>query len=246
MPEDYRVKESGGSSYIFVPADQLAYAFQYPGNGDYSYPSADISGTSLTYTWKDQTGSPIAVVGLQTGSAVATINGSGTDIVMGPFVEGGRTFVPVNLLFELLGMEADTFRDVVYFHYKTDFSAAALSGSWNTSDVSICTGYKDVVSGLVSLSSFDFSYVFSPDGTYNLGFAKTGSYNDELLLQSGRYKVLGFSVICYDILETKYAGTPYLLSYRNKALADPEILFISEYDTAEKKIRLDGTWYHHP
>ena len=142
-------------------------------------------------------------------------------------------------------MKVELFQDRLCLQYEDDFPLDILVGSWSYSNVSIFTGYKNLITGEISFPSFDCTYTFNADGTYRIGLASSGPYlPPAILFQTGKYKVIGNTVIYYDVYETLYKGRPLVLQYEKKHMGDRlGFDFINDYDAENDKIRfLD--WYN--
>jgi hypothetical protein len=242
--EEYRIREINGDSFIFLPFERFKYVFKMP-NSDYRYPDVTLQDGRISVGWKDGKGEIVLQVVMDVGSNKAYTFGETIDITVTPFEEGGIVYVPVNLFIGLFEMQMVTFEGRICFQYPNDFPQEALAGTWSTSEIGLFTRYKDIVTGLVSLPSFDFSYAFNPDGTYRLAMASSGGYEDGFLFQQGKYRVIGNTIIYYDQYETYYKGSPLTLQYENKYMEDRlECSFIDNYKHEEGKIELGLIWYH--
>lgn len=242
---DYTIRENGQDTFIFIPLDKFEYAFIYPYSANNKYPDVIERDDSFDIIWKD--GQEILLeISMNVDSPEALVNGQPVDITFGPYRQDGKIMVPVNIFVEALEMKAEVFMGRVYLQYSNGFNPGILAGSWYYTDTDIFTGFKDLVTGLVSLPSFDASYTFRNDGTYNLGMISVGGFNDLCIVQSGKYKVIGNTIIYYDIVETIYEGTPFQLKYKDKHREAPEYDFINNYNTEEEKIEIDGFWLHRP
>ncbi|MEN6314197.1 MAG: S-layer homology domain-containing protein [Clostridiaceae bacterium] len=243
--DEYAITEINNEDYIFLPYDRFKSVFIMPYT-DYRYPETGIKDGKVTAAWKNKQGEINLEVIMSVGSPVVYINGQQGDITVGPYYKNDVLYVPINCFIELFSMKAEIFQGKLCLQYKDDFPQDILTGSWGYSNVSVYTGYKDIVTGLVSLPSFDFSYTFNSDGTYNLGMAGSGSYQqDALLLQTGKYRVIGNTIIFYDVYETLYKGSPLLLQYEKKYMGDRlEFTFIDDYDAEKNKIELNLSWYN--
>ena len=102
-----------------------------------------------------------------------------------------------------------------------------------------------MVTGAISLPSFDWSYCFNPDGTYRVVAASCGGMKDGIVIQTGKYQLIGNTIIYYDEIETLYEGTPLMLIYEERHMGDRiNLEFIDDYNQEEDKIMLGLTWYH--
>lgn len=243
---DYSVKVVGSDSFIFIPYDKFKYAFKYPYSGDYCYPDITEENDEITTAWKDSKGDVYLNVVMKMDSAEATVNGGSVDIIAGPYLNNGRVMIPINLFIQALKMKAEVFNGITYIECEENFPQDTLAGSWYSSDMNVFTGFKDLTTGAVSLPAFASSYTFNKDGTYHMGMISAGGFSDTLILQNGKYKIIGNTVIRYDIVETIYKGTPFKLDYKDKKKDKPEYDFINNYNTDEDKIEIAGFWHHRP
>lgn len=242
--DNYAVSEVNGESYIFLPFDRFKYVFKVPA-AEYKYPEVSMVDGEIHVGWKDAQGEVYMEVLMELGSSVAYLNQAEVDIVVGPYKDGDTVFVPVNLFIEMFEMQSVLFQGRLCFEYPNDFPKETLEGSWSYSHISIFTGYKDMVTGVISLPSFDWSYTFNPDGTYRMAAVSSGSAQDTLILQSGKYQVIGNVIVYYDQYETLYKGSPLTLKYEKKHMGDRlEFSVIDNYNEKEDKIELDLNWYH--
>lgn len=243
---DYTIKVIGTESFIFIPYDKFKYAFKYPYSGDYNYPDTTEGNGEITASWKDSQGEVYLDVVMKLDSSDAIINGESVDIIAGPYLDNGKVMVPVNVFMVALKMKTEDFNGIVYIQCEENFPQDMLAGSWYSSDMNVFTGFMDLTTGAVSLPSFASSYTFNKDGTYHMGMISAGGFSDTLILQNGKFKVIGNTVIRYDIVETIYKGTPFQLDYKDKKKESPEYDFINNYNTVEDKIEISGFWHHRP
>lgn len=242
--DQYIVTEVEDTSFIYLPYERFRYVFKMPYAGSFSYPDAGIKDGVITLVWKNAQGEPMIEVIMQVGSSIAYFNGEPIDITEGPFEKENEVYVPVNLFIQLFGMKSEMFQGRMLFAYEDDFPQSVLIGDWSSSHTNLFVGYKDMVTGVVSLPSFDWFREFNEDGTYRLVVASSGGYEDAILLQNGKYKVIGNVIYYYDCYETLYKGTPLLKQYENKHMGDRlEFDFINNYNQEEDKIELN-CWYY--
>lgn len=242
--EEYRIREINGDSFIFLPFERFKYVFKMPYSPQ-KYPEVTLQDGRISVGWKDDKGEIMLQVIMRVGSDEAYLLGETIDITVAPFEEGDTVYVPVSLFIGLFEMQMVTFEGRICFQYPDNFPQEVLAGTWSTSEIGLFTRYKDIVTGLVSLPSFDFCYVFNPDGTYRLAMASAGGHEDGFLLQHGKYIVIGNTIIYYDQYETLYKGTPLMLQYEERYMEDRlSFSFIEDYNQEENKIELDLTWYH--
>ena len=126
--------------------------------------------------------------------------------------------------------------------YKEDFPAELLIGTWSSLNTDLFTGYEDITTGLVYLSSFATSYIFKEDGTYRLRAVSVGDFKDKFLELNGKYKIIGNTIMCYDIIETLYEGKPFMLVHKDKPLENFHFDFIWNYDAEKDKIEIGSFW----
>ncbi len=242
--DEYRIKELEGDSYIFLPFERFKYVFQMP-NSEYKYPEVTLKDGKISVGWKNDQGEITIQVIMNVGSPTAYLAGQEIDITVAPYQEGDTVYVPVNLFIEMFEMQNTLFQGRWCFQYPNNFPQAVLEGSWSSSDVNLFTGYKDMVTGTISLPSFDWSYSFNPDGTYRVVAASCGGMKDGIVIQTGKYQLIGNTITYYDEIETLYEGTPLMLIYEERHMGDRISLeFIDDYDQEEDKIMLGLIWYH--
>jgi len=244
-PSDYLAREIDDSYYIYVPFDKFKYIFKIPFYVN-KYPKVELQNNNVTATWLDDDGSHILDVIMPIGETTAEINGESIDIVTGPFSEQNTVYVPVNLFFELFDMQTEMFQGRLCIQYPDNFPQETLEGSWGSSNTSVLIGYKDMVTGLVTLPSSDWTYTFNADGTYQMGIASSSGFvGDTILLQTGKYRIIGNVIFFYDQYETLYKGTPLVLQYEKKHMGDRiELSFIDDYNQEEDKVEIGLNWYN--
>ena len=240
----YTLKEEGPDTFIFIPMERFKYAFLYPYSGDYEYPEVNEEDGVITASWKNESQEVFLEVIMEMDSSLALANGQEVDIILGPYRQNGVVMVPVNFFAQVLEMKEEVFSGRRYLQYKEDFPSAVLTGVWSYTNTNLFTGVKDLSTGLVSLPSFDSSYTFNKDGTYHVGMVSSGGMNDMLILQDGKYKVIGNTIIYYNIIETYYKGNPFKLVYKSKLKDAPEYDFIDNYNIDEDKVKIDGIWLY--
>lgn len=240
------ISEIDGESYIYLPYERFKYVFKMPYSGNHRYPDVNMKDGKVTVAWKNKQGEINLEVIMIVDSSVAYLNGQQGDITVGPYYVGDTLYVPINIFIELFSMKTEMFQGRLCFQYEDDFPQEILVGSWGYSNVSIFTGYKDMVTGVISIPSFDFTYTFNADGTFRAGAAGSGAYSlPTIVFQTGKYKLVGNTIICYDVYETLYKGKPLLKIYEKKHMADRLGLnFIDNYNAEEDKIEFDLSWYN--
>lgn len=242
--ENYRIREKDNTHYIFVADDKFIYGFKAPYAGVYTYPDFTLSNGLINITWKNKQGTPILRIDMAVGSTEAQINGMIVDIGMAPYIEGEKTFIPINLL--VAGLEIDIAKEstnkYLLLQYKEDFPKELLVGTWSSLNTDLFTGYEDITTGLVHLSSFATSYIFKEDGTYRLRMVSVGGFKDKFLELYGKYEIIGNTIMCYDIMETLYEGKPFMLVHKDKPLENFHFDFIEDYDPEKDKIEIGSSW----
>lgn len=241
--DDYQIKKQAGNEYIFLTADKFKYAFKQPNAGYYTYPEVNIFGSSISINWSSEAGT-VMHADMQEGSNEALINGKKVDIGIAPYSQNEKMFIPVNLFIEARAMniEAGSNGDVLYIQYKEDFLKDTLVGTWSDTDLDLFKNRREITTGAMTVSSFATAYRFSADGTYGLCMVSTGSNNDIYIMQEGKYRIMGSTILCYDIAETVYKGNPFELQYSDKVLETPQYLFIYNYEPKTEKIEIGGFW----
>ena len=241
--DNYRVREKGGFDYIFIAADKFKYAFKLPNAGYYTYPEVDIIGSSISVIWNNEEGIKMQV-DLQEGSDEALLNGIKVDAGIAPYSENGKLFIPINFFIAAREMdsEASSKGDILYIQYKDDFPEDILVGTWSDSDTDLFKSFEDVTTGAMAEASFATAYMFKADGTYGLRMVSSGGYNDTFIMQNGKYRIMGNTILCYDIVETVYKGTPFVLQYEDKLLETPQYMFIYNYESKSEKVEIGGFW----
>ncbi len=242
--DNYAILEKDGFSYIFVEAEMFRYAFKYPYAGYYTYPEVDVSLSSITVIWSDENGVLLRAE-MQEGSEEALINGMNTNIGMAPYRRDGRMFIPINYFISVLGMETVGSNNdgILYVQYKDEFPADVLKGTWSDSNTDLFIGFQELTDGEIKLPSFATAYRFNEDGTYGLRMvSSSGEPSDTFIAQEGRYKIMGNTIMFYDIVETVFKGSPFTLSYEDKVLERPQYSFINNYNPPEDRIEISGFW----
>lgn len=242
--DQYTMKTIDDVTVIFLPYDRFRYVFKIY-DAAYKYPEVYTNNDNIIIEWKNDQGEITIRVTMTVDSPIVDINGEQYNITAGPYNQGDQLYVPVNLFFELFEMKSETFQGRLCFSYPEDFSKGILTGTWSSSFTNLFTGFKDIVTGTISLASFEWSYTFNADGTYRLCAVSTGGFQDTLILQSGKYEVIGRTIFFYDVYETLYKGNPFVLQYEKKHMGDRlETDFIDKYDVQEDTISLDMHTLH--
>ncbi len=241
---EYVIKEIDGESFIYLPFERFIYTFKVPG-AHYKYPEVTNQDGRIAVGWKDDQEEIILQVLMNVGSPVAYLYGEAYDIKAGPYEEGDIVYVPVNFFMEMFTMESVMFEGRICFQYRFSMPPDIMEGAWSTSHTDLFTSFRDMVSGTISLSSFDWSYRFNPDGTYRMIAISSGGFQDTIIIQSGKYKHMGNTIIYYDQYETLYKGTPLVLIYEKQYMEDRlEFSFLEDYNKEEDKIKMDMNWFH--
>jgi hypothetical protein len=132
---------------------------------------------------------------------------------------------------------------ILYIQYTEDFSKDALIGGWSDSNHNILENIDAITEGTLEPTAFSTGYRFNTDGTYSHSMAsilKDG--NDTLILENGRYRISGNTILCYDVTETVYKGYPLELQHADKARDTNQYLFIYNYEPQNRKIEIGGFW----
>ena len=242
---DYRVKEKDGSTYIFINSEKLEFGLKSPYAGNYTYPDLEVDGEQVTISWKDEKGIVLQII-MKMGSTEALVNGRKKDIGMAPFEESGKTFIPINQFIDVLemGMEADINRNILFIQYKDDFPQDILEGHWSDTDINLFADIEDIIEGRIPISSFATSYQFNKDGKYMLRMISVGGINDTFIIQTGKYRIMGSTIMFYDTIETLYKGNPFTLVYENKFIERPHYEFIEDYNTQENRLEMGVLWLY--
>ena len=243
--DNYHIKEKDDFYYIFIEAERLKYAFKFPYSGNYTYPEVDIIGDSISLSWSN--GEEIVLkVDLQEGNTEALVSGMKVDAGIAPYSENGKMYIPINLFISAMEMDVETNSngDTLYIQYKNIFPADILMGTWSDTNTDLFADFKDITTGAASLPSYATAYMFNSDGTYGLRMVSAGGFNDTFIAQRGKYKIMGNTIMFYDIFETVYKGAPLTLMYKDKLLEEPQYSFIYNYDSKEDRIEIGGFWYN--
>lgn len=242
--EDYFVETHKGSAYIFLSAEVVTFPFLLPYSTN-AYPELSTDNGQISMTWMNNN-EVILKIDMTEGSKEAYINDSidSIDIGSAPKTVDNKLFIPINLFVQALKMEEtyDPSLNVTHLHYKEDFPKDLLEGSWSDTDTDLFTVFEDFPSGLKGLSSFATRYEFNENGTYRLVMIAVGGFEDIFIHQTGKYKILGNTIIYYNIRETLYEGTPFKLTHKNKKLQKPSFDFIDDYDPHQNRIKIGSFW----
>ncbi len=238
--DDYAIKESSGVAYIFLPLSKFKYGFRYPYLYGGGYPDITSTDDDINFTWKKNYEENFLQVDMEVGSSMASIDGQQADIGMGPYVQGSEIMVPINIFVELFEYKTEVFEGASYLEVAEDFPADTLLGTWSSIDSDIYLRYRDYTTGLVTIPSYASSYTFNSDGSFHYGIASSGSFNDMIILWNGKYKVIGYAVVLYDINETIYKGT----TETKNIITEPGCIFIEDYNADSDGINIDAIWHH--
>ena len=243
LDEDYLLETKGKTSYILLNSKIITSAFVLPYSTE-KYPVLSTENGQITLTWKNQN-EVILRVDMIEGSKEAYINNSDEPIDMGvaPKTVDDKLFIPINLLLSVLKMDEtyDLSLDLTFLHCEKDFPKDLLLGSWSDNHTDIFTTFEDT-SGLKSLSSSVNAYQFKKDGTYQQIIVVVDGFIDGFAQNKGKYKILGNTLIFYDIYSTYYKGTPFKLVYENQKSKYPSFNFIDNYDPNKIQIEIGGFW----
>lgn len=237
--EDLVIKEKAKESYVFINAEIFKYAFKYPYLTS-NYPDFYREDNTFTATWSDNNEVLVEVI-MELDNPTFKVNGQSIDAGFGPIKNGDAYYIPINLFVAALDMDFAYEEDAraIILQYKEAFSKEILVGYWSDIDTDLFTEFKDPSTGAKSLASFANAYIYNEDGTYRLRMLAVGGFTDTFIEQSGKYKILGNTIMHYDISETLYKGTPFVLQYKNKLLDKPQYSFIDNYYPDENKIVFD-------
>lgn len=242
---DYIAIEKDDEVNIFVSLDKLQYAVKFPSLYVYlnPYPDVDVVNDNISFSWELEN-EIILQIDMKKGSTEIALDGDIIDIGVGPFDKDGKLYVPANIFILLFEMKPilDEELNVLYLQYKDDFPSGLLVGTWSDVHTDLFTAYKDVVSGAVGLSSFANSYKYKDDGTYQRIAISVGGFQDTFVDQSGKYKIMGNTIMHYDIIETVYKGNPFQLVYKDKKFNKASYSMINSYRPESDKIEIDGFW----
>lgn len=237
--EDAIIREKSGESYIFINADIFKDTFKYPYLSNI-YPDLYREGDTFTVTWSDNTEPRLNII-MQVDNPIFTVNGKSFDAGMGPIQISEAFYIPINSFIVALDMrlEQDLEAGTITVQHRTDFAKDILVGYWSDVNINLFIEFKDPATGAKSLASCANAYIYNADGTYRLRMLSVGDFKDSFLEQCGKYKILGNTILHYDISETLYKGNPFVLQYRNKPLDKPIYSFIDNYYPDLKKIVID-------
>lgn len=242
--DNYSSMEKEGKSYILITADKFKYAFKQPDSGYYTYPEVNIIGSSISITWNSTNGKSMHVE-MQANNSEALLNDIKVDMGVAPYSKYGKMFIPIDFLIAERRMfaEAGNKDGILYIQYTENFPEYALIGSWSDSNHNILENIDAITKGTLEPTAFSTGYSFNSDGTYSHSMAsilKDG--NDTLILEKGRYRISGNTILCYDITETVYKGYPLELKHADKARDMSQYLFIYNYEPQNQKIEIGGFW----
>jgi len=242
--DNYSSVEKEGKSYLLIAADKFKYAFKQPDSGYYTYPEVSVIGSSISITWSSKGGKTIHVE-MQEDNSEALLNDVKVDMIVAPYSKYGKMFLPIDFLIAERRMVTEVSSDgsTLYIQYSEDFSEADLVGSWSDSSLNILENIDSITEGTLEPTAFTTGYRFNNDGTYSHSMAsilKDG--NDTLILENGKYRITGNTILCYDITETVYKGYPLELQYADKTRDIPQYLFIYNYEPQNGRIEIGGFW----
>lgn len=243
--DNYDIKNKDGFYYIFIDAERFKYAFKLPYAGSHTYPNVEVIGGKITATWNS--GDDIVLKAeLSEGNTEAVMNDTKIDAGMAPYSERGKMYIPINLFISAMDMdvESSSNNDTLYVQYKNVFPAEILEGTWSDTGTDLFTTLKDIEMGSSTLPSYATAYKFYSNGTYELIRVSAGGFNDTIIKQRGKYKVMGSTVMYYEIYETVYKGSPFTLKHEDRPVGIPNYEFIYNYDSGESKIEIGGFWFN--
>ncbi|HWQ30241.1 MAG TPA: hypothetical protein VN549_04550, partial [Negativicutes bacterium] len=243
LADNYRVRNKGGIEYILISTDKFKYAFKLPDAGYYTYPEVNVLGGSISIEWKNASGT-VMHADMQEGSEEAVINGTKVFIGIAPFSQNGKMFIPINFFISERGMNSEESieNSALYIQYEKDFQASALVGTWSDSDIDLFVRADAIKAGATENIPYGTGYQFKADGTYGLRMVSTGGGNGVFILQEGKYQIMGNTILCHDIVETVYSGSPLVLQYKGKKLDKPQYMFIYNYEEKAGRMEIGGFW----
>lgn len=243
LADNYRIRGKDGIEYILISTDKFKYAFKLPDAGYYTYPEVNVLGGSISIEWRNASGT-VMRADMQEGSEEAVINGTRVFIGIAPFSQNDKMFIPINFFISERGMSSEESieNNTLYIQYEKDFPDASLIGTWSDSDIDLFDRTEAIKAGATGDISYGTGYLFRTDGTYGLRMVSIGGGNGIFILQEGKYRIMGNTIICYDIVETVYSGSPFTLQYKDKKLDKPQYLFIYNYEKKAGKMEVGGFW----
>ena len=241
--DNYYIRNKDGFYYIFIGAERLKYAFKLRNAGSYTYPEVEVIGGSITAEWSSGE-NVVLKAEMREGSTEAIVGGKIVDIGMAPYIIAGKMYIPINLFISALEMDVETSSNdnILFIQYKDAFPAEILSGIWSDTGIDLFAAAKDLESGSGNLPSYATAYRFNSDGTYELIKVSAAGINDTIIKQRGKYKVMGNTIMYYDIFETIYKGSRFSLKYRDEPVDRPHYEFVYNYDSKEEIIEIGGFW----
>jgi len=233
--ENVQIMEQSGESYIFVDAEVFGYAFRYPCIEN-SNPDIYRENDTFFITWTDNYEKVLEIT-MKVGDPVFTVNGQASNAGMGPLKIGEAYYIPINFIAGALSMkfDYDTAAKAITVQFSGDFPTDTLVGYWSDTNINLFTEFNDMPVENKSLPTNANAYIYNADGTYRLRKLSDGGF----LVQCGKYRISGYTIIHYDISETLYTGSPLVLQYKNKRLEKPEYSFISNHYPVTKSLVID-------
>lgn len=230
--EDVKVRKSSGKTYIFVDAEVFKYAFKYPCLEN-SSPSIQRDKDTLTLTWTGRNGKLLEII-MKVDDPDFTVNGQVLSAGMGPFRMDEAYYIPINFLIGALDMKLDydASTKAITVQFSSDFPTDTLAGYWSDTDINLFTEFEYISARDKSLPINANAYIYNADGTYRLRKLSA----DGLLVQCGKYRISGYTIIHYNISETLYKGSPMVLQYMNKLLEKPQYSFINNHYPDKKSL----------
>ncbi|MGE5677942.1 MAG: stalk domain-containing protein [Pseudomonadota bacterium] len=243
LADNYRIRNKDGIDYILISTDKFKYAFKLPDAGYYTYPDVNVIGGSVSIEWKNDSGTVIHA-DMQEGSEEAVVNGTKVFVGIAPFSQSGKMFIPINFFISERGMNSKESieNNTLYIQYEKCFPAAELTGNWSDSDIDLFARTEAIKAGATGDISYGTGYLFRADGTYGMRMVSTGGGNGIFILQEGEYRIMGNTILCHDILETVYSGSPLVQQYKDKKLDKPQYMFIYNYEKKAGRIEIGGFW----
>lgn len=242
--KDYIPAADGSFSNILLDSEVFKYTFKMPDSSSI-YPDFSTDNGKITISWFDD-GEPALTVEMAEGSKEVYINGSKepADMDTEPKNSDGKLYIPVRPFIKALNM-TETFVEEVnmtLIHCQNNFSADSLAGNWSDGEEDLFATFKGASEGKNTIPSFAVGYKFNKDGTYSYIIIGADGFKDTLLQLDGKYKILGSTIVYYDIYESLYEGNPLELVHKELKRDKPFFEFIGDYNASDAQILLGDFW----
>jgi hypothetical protein len=234
--KDYILDKESNSSEIMLDSEVFKFTFKLADSSSI-YPEFITENGKITTVWSDN-GEPALKVDMIEGSKEASMNGKPIEIKTAPKTIDERLYIPISPFIDALKMKEtyDEALKIKLIHCQEDFNKDLLQGNWSDSDSDLFKTFKDATAGTESLPSFAVGYQFNKDGSYRYIIIGADGFKDTLLQLEGKYKILGNTIIYYDILETIYEGNPLELVHKDLKREHPYFDFIGDCDSENSQI----------